>query len=93
MNLKNFKNHLIVTGLVCCFYSHVLACGFQAVGVTKQNTKAVEAALKSITPEVEFNPNDGNIHFLSKEPVTQQQIDAAFTKAGIADVKISPIHH
>ncbi len=85
--------NLVAIGVVCCFYAHALACGFQATGVTKENAKVVETALKSITTEVEFNPKNGSIHFLSKEPVTQQQIDAAFAKAGIASVKVSPIHH
>ena len=93
MNLRNFKMNLFVIGVMCCFSYQALACGFQAIGVTKENSKAVETALKSITSEVEFNPKDGSIHFLSKEPVTQQQIEAAFAKAGITEVKISPVHH
>ncbi len=93
MNLRNFKINLVAIGIICFFSYQARACGFQAAGVTKENAKAVEIALKSITSEVKFNPKDGSIHFLSKEPVTQQQIDAAFAKAGITDVKISPVHH
>ena len=93
MNLRNVKMNLVVIGIVCCFSYQALACGFQAVGITKENSKAVEMALKSITSAVEFNPKDGTIHFLSKEPVTLQQIDAAFVKAGITSVIISPVHH
>lgn len=79
--------------VVCGFSFQILACGFQAMGVTKENAKAVETTLKSITPEVEFNPKDGAIHFLSKAPVTQEQVDAAFVKAGITGVKVKAVHH
>lgn len=93
MKSVKYKMNVAAMIIACCFSYQALACQFQAVGVTKKNAKVVEMALKSITTQVEFNPNDGAIHFLSKEPVTQEQIDTAFAKQGIADVKISQVHH